>query len=244
MLRRIARRLGQQKLIPWIGEFKETLSQVVFWGSMVNWVMVAGTFYYTTLRHVLPWFDLSWFIMIVLVGLAVIFVIEFKFVVPSIWAFRGRQMDLRNKRPGRGVTVAVSGGFDPMNGRGHATHISEARKLGDRLVIILSRDDQLVAKGNKANGTFYPSISDRMAIMSLVCDEVVVNIDKDLTCAETLRMIRPQIFAKGGDRDPSNMPANEIAVCEEIGCRIVYDVGEPKKTSSSKLVEAQRRIEK
>ena len=236
MLRRLIRYLGKQKLIPWIGEFKETLSQVVFWGSIVNWVMVAGTFYYTTLRHVLPWFDLSWFIAMALLGLAVIFVIEFKFVVPSIWAFRGRQMDLRNRKGGHGITVAVSGGFDPLNGIGHATHIREARKLGDRLVIILSRDDQLVAKGNKPRGTFYASLRDRESIMRLMADDVVVNIDKDLTCAETLRLVRPQIFAKGGDRGPDNMPENELAVCAEIGCRIVYDVGEPKETSSSQLV--------
>ena len=126
--------------------------------------------------------------------------------------------------------------FDPLNGIGHATHIREARKLGDRLVIILSRDDQLVAKGNKPRGTFYASLRDRESIMRLMADDVVVNIDKDLTCAETLRLVRPQIFAKGGDRGPDNMPENELAVCAEIGCRIVYDVGEPKETSSSQLV--------
>ena len=136
------------------------------------------------------------------------------------------------------VTVVVSGGFDPLNGRGHITHIQEARKLGDRLVVILSRDDQLVAKGNKPHGTFYPSVKDRIAIIRELrsVDEVVMNIDKDGTCAESLRMVRPQIFAKGGDRGPSNMPENEIAVCKEIGCEIVYGVGRAKDTSSSELV--------
>lgn len=239
MLKRLIRQAAKQKLIPWVGEFKETLAQALFWGTIVNFIMVAGTFYYTTLRHVLPWFNLGLFVTAGCVSLVVILVVEFKFIVPSIWAFRGKQMDLRNKQQGQGVTVAISGGFDPMNGRGHATHIRDARKLGDRLVIILSRDDQLVAKGNKPDGTFYPSLRERVAIMELMADDIVVNIDKDLTCAETLRLVRPQIFAKGGDRGPDNMPANELAVCEEIGCRIVYDVGEPKETSSSRL--AQRR---
>lgn len=97
MLKRLVRLVGTQRLIPWVGEFKETLAQALFWGTIANFIMIAGTFYYTTLRHILPWFNLGLFIAVACVGLAVILVIEFKFVVPSIWAFRGRQMDLRNQ---------------------------------------------------------------------------------------------------------------------------------------------------
>lgn len=247
MLKRLRRYLGQQKLIPWVGEFKETLAQAMFWGSIANWVMVAGTFYYTTLRHILPWFNLPLFILVVFIGGVVIFVIEFKFVVPSIWAFRGKQMDLRHggtaQKGGKTIAVAVSGGFDPLNGIGHLSHIQDARKLGDRLVVILSSDDQLRAKGTKPGGTFYPSIADRIAIMRELksVDEVIVNIDKDSTCAETLRIVRPQIFAKGGDRSPDNMPKNELTICKEISCQIIYDVGNPKTTSSSQLVKKSKK---
>lgn len=104
MLEKIIRHIGKQKLIPWVGEFKETLAQALFWGTIVNFAMIAGTFYYTTLRHVVPWFNLGLFITVACVGLAVILVIEFKFVVPSIWAFRGRQMDLRNQAGTQGDT--------------------------------------------------------------------------------------------------------------------------------------------
>lgn len=96
MLKRLTKYLGTQKVIPGIGEFKETLSQVLFWGSIANWMMVAGTFYYTTLRYIAPWFSLGWFIGVIAIGMLMIFIIEFKYVVPSIWAFRGKQMDLRN----------------------------------------------------------------------------------------------------------------------------------------------------
>jgi bifunctional ADP-heptose synthase (sugar kinase/adenylyltransferase) len=164
-------------------------------------------------------------------------VLVYKFVMASLWSFRGRQMDV--KEVGKNsVVVAVSGGFDPINGKGHISHIREARKLGDSVVLILSRDDQLVAKGNKPNGTFYPDYTERLFIMSELrsVDKVVMNIDTDGTCAETLRMVRPQIFAKGGDRTPNNMPSNELEVCREIGCTIVYNVGDDKKTSSSELV--------
>ena len=59
-----------------------------------------------------------------------------------------------------------------------------------------------------------------------------MSIDKDSTVAETLRMIRPQVFAKGGDRVTSRMPQKEIDVCREIGCEIVYGVGRQVDRSS------------
>ncbi len=142
------------------------------------------------------------------------------------------------------IVVVVSGGFDPLNGRGHLTHIQEARKLGDKLVVILSRDDQLREKGNKPNGTFYPDIMDRIAIIKELrsVDEVVVNGDTGLGCADTLKMVRPSIFVKGGDRGPSNMPKEELDMCEAIGCRVVYNVGDPKTTSSSALVKGTGKL--
>ena len=97
MLKRLRKFLGHQRVVPGVGEFKETLAQMMFWASIVNFTMIAGTFYYTTLRHVLPWFDLKMFIVVVLIGAVIIYIIEFKFIVPSIWAFRGKQMDLRNE---------------------------------------------------------------------------------------------------------------------------------------------------
>ena len=132
--------------------------------------------------------------------------------------------------------VAVSGGFDPLNGLGHITHIQEARKLGDCLVVILSRDDQLVSKKGRA---FYPSYADREAILKELksVDKIIMNIDKDETCTETLRLVKPNIFAKGGDRAPDNMPKSELNVCKEIECEIVYGVGEAKRTSSSQLAD-------
>ena len=223
-----------------VGEFKETIGQTLWWGTFVSFAMMSGTFYYTTLRFVAPWFTLPKFVFAVVVVIILIYIWEKRIGVKSLWAHRARQMGMGSVKHsrGKGIVVAVSGGFDPPNGKGHISHIREAKKLGDWLVLILSRDDQLEFKGNKPNGTFYPDISDRLMLVEEFrsVDEVVMNIDKDGTCAETLRLVRPQIFAKGGDRTPSNMPECEIKVCEKINCRIVYGVGLPKETSSSELI--------
>ena len=133
--------------------------------------------------------------------------------------------------------VAVAGGWDPLH-IGHVRHIEEATKLGDWLVVLVSSSEDMVRK----KGIVFMPLNERVEILkALRCvDEVVVTIDKDGTMAQTLKMIRPDIFAKGGDRTPDNMPANEIEACKEIGCKIVYGVGEKLQSSSALLQRAIR----
>jgi len=97
MLRRLRRYLTEQRIIPVIGEFKETLAQAAFWFSLANFIMIAATFYFTTLRYIAPWLELWMFITCGIVAISVILVVEYKFITPSIWAFRGEQMGLKRK---------------------------------------------------------------------------------------------------------------------------------------------------
>ena len=75
---------------------------------------------------------------------------------------------------------------------------------------------------------------DRLKIVSaLKCvDEVFLSIDKDKTQCESLRHLKPTIFAKGGDRMSNEIP--ESKVCRELGIEIVDRLGK-KIRSSSKL---------
>ncbi len=49
------------------------------------------------------------------------------------------------------VKVTVSGAFDPIH-VGHIRYIREAAKLGDRLVVILNKDDFLLRKKGLCSG--------------------------------------------------------------------------------------------
>jgi D-beta-D-heptose 7-phosphate kinase/D-beta-D-heptose 1-phosphate adenosyltransferase len=116
---------------------------------------------------------------------------------------------------------------------GHWKHIEEASKLGDKLYVIVVDDKSLM---RQKGGHNFP-LEDRIGIGYPVKwlnqnNEIVVAIDKENTVAETLRMIRPDIFAKGGDRTESRMPQKELDVCEEIGCEVIYGVGEQLNHSS------------
>jgi D-beta-D-heptose 7-phosphate kinase/D-beta-D-heptose 1-phosphate adenosyltransferase len=135
------------------------------------------------------------------------------------------------------IKVTVAGGWDPLH-IGHVRHIEEASKLGDWLIVLVSSDEDMLRK----KGIVFMPLNERVEIMKSLrwVDEVIVTIDKDGTMAETLRMVRPNIFAKGGDRTPDNMPSNEVDVCKEIGCEIVYSVGKRLQSSSALIKKAQK----
>ncbi|MCS7114873.1 MAG: adenylyltransferase/cytidyltransferase family protein [Nitrososphaerota archaeon] len=131
--------------------------------------------------------------------------------------------------------VLVSGFFDPPH-RGHIAYLREAKKLGDKLVVLVHRDECCVKK----KGYCFMPLEDRVAVVEAVryVDEVVIcEPNCDLTTCDALLKVRPYVFAKGGDRTPDNMPKCELELCEKLGIEIVYGVGGQKVQSSSWLVE-------
>ena len=128
--------------------------------------------------------------------------------------------------------VAVSGGFDPIH-PGHIRMFAEARKLGDKLVVILNNDNWLK---KKKGFTFMPQKERKELLEALrMVDQVYITKHpknpEDMSVNEALRDLKPDIFANGGDRTKANIP--EIAVCKEIGCKLVFGIGKGGKIQSS-----------
>jgi len=145
--------------------------------------------------------------------------------------------------------VMVSGGYDPIH-IGHIRQFKAAKALGDKLVVVLNNDNWLKLK----KGYVFMPEAERKEILEGIkyVDEVIISKHKpntkDISIYNELKDIRPHIFAKGGDRQPSSVPipTPEILFCKEIGCEISYNVGEGGKVqSSSELVkQAQNRKNK
>ncbi len=137
--------------------------------------------------------------------------------------------------------VAVSGGFDPLH-IGHVRMFREARKLGDKLVVIMNNDHWLRMK---KGFTFMPQ-KERAEIIGNFpfVDRVVFTDHKkgdvDKSVARTLAKVRPALFANGGDRVSKNTP--EVALCKSLGIKMVFNVGQGGKVqSSSWMVDAARK---
>ncbi len=142
--------------------------------------------------------------------------------------------------------VAVSGGFDPVH-VGHVRMFNEAKKLGDELVVILNNDHWLTDKKGKE---FMPEAERKEIIESFgAVDRVVLTKHApgeyftDKSVVRELRALGPDIFANGGDRVAGNIP--EYALCEELGIKMVFNIGWGGKVqSSSWLIEKAKKSEK
>ena len=126
-------------------------------------------------------------------------------------------------------TVVASGYFDPIH-VGHVEYLEMAASLGDRLVVIVNSDLQAELK----KGESFMNENDRLKIVSSlrVVDDVLLSIDKDKTVCESLKFLKPDIFAKGGDRTNNEIP--ESKTCKEFNIKIIDGLGQ-KIRSSSKL---------
>lgn len=142
------------------------------------------------------------------------------------------------------IVVVVSGGFDPIH-IGHVRLFHAAKKLGDKLVVILNNDSWLFKK----KGTVFMLQSERKEILEALADvdEVILTDHPrdpdDMSVCAVLEALRPDVFANGGDRTRKNIP--EVATCKKINCKMVFGVGKGGKVqSSSWLLEAYRKTAK
>jgi len=148
----------------------------------------------------------------------------------------------RNKKAKKRV-VMVSGGFNPIH-IGHIRYMQEAKKLGDKLIVVLNNDNWLRLKGKHP---FMPDKERKEIIEALACvDEVVITghskNTKDMSVCKELLKIKPDIFANGGDRFADNIP--EFKLCNDLGIKMVFNIGRGGKirSSSELLKEYSKKI--
>jgi rfaE bifunctional protein nucleotidyltransferase chain/domain len=133
--------------------------------------------------------------------------------------------------------IATSGYFDPLH-VGHLESIELAKKLGGKLVVIVNNDKQAILKKGRP---FMPQEERMKIVKALKCvDEVILSIDEDRSVCKTLEMLKPDIYAKGGDRNLDNVP--EAEVCKRLGIKIVDGLGK-KIQSSSWLIKGAKDFE-
>ena len=129
--------------------------------------------------------------------------------------------------------VVISGAFDPIH-IGHIRLIKEAKKLGDKLIVILNNDNW----SRKKKKHIFMHQKERKEILEAIqeVDEVIISSHpkntKDLSVDRELTKIKPDIFANGG-RKKSEHDILEADTCHKIGCQMVFGVGKGGKIQSS-----------
>ncbi len=118
------------------------------------------------------------------------------------------------RRAGRTI-VFTNGCFDILHS-GHTAYLNRAKALGDILIVGLNSD----ASVRRLKGAARPinPLRDRAQVLAaLSCVDHIVSFDSD-TPHELIRMIRPDVFVKGGDYTRQTLP--EAALVEQQGGRV------------------------
>ncbi len=137
--------------------------------------------------------------------------------------------------------VLTSGAFDPMH-IGHVRCILHgaaiAKALGGIFTVIVNGDGFLKRK----KGAPFMREGDRLELVAALrgVDYVTVWDDETPTVIGALEILKPSVFAKGGDRaTPDQVP--EWDICQKLKIEVMFGVGGGKICSSSELIEASAR---
>ncbi len=131
------------------------------------------------------------------------------------------------------MRVVIAGHFAPAH-IGHLQLIKYAKKLGDHLTVIVANDRQAMSK----RGKLFMTEGERLALVYALkgVDSVVLSVDETADVCETLKMVKPDIFATGSSDDHPDA-LKEKEVCDQQGTKFVFNVGGEKIRDSSVILE-------
>lgn len=112
--------------------------------------------------------------------------------------------------------VFTNGCFDILH-RGHVAYLTQARALGDRLIVGVNTD----ASVRRLKGPGRPVVEqgDRAYVLAaLACVDVVTLFDDD-TPAALIAALLPDVLVKGGDYSPEQVVGRDVV--ESHGGRLV-----------------------
>jgi rfaE bifunctional protein nucleotidyltransferase chain/domain len=129
-----------------------------------------------------------------------------------------------------GRIVLANGCFDLLHA-GHVRYLEDARSRGDFLIVALNSDHSV--RAIKGPGRPLMPLAERAEIVgALRCVDAVTPFD-EADLETTLRLLRPDVHAKGSDYTTVSVP--EAATDRELGIEIAI-CGDPKDHSTSDLL--------
>ncbi len=149
---------------------------------------------------------------------------ELKMLWEPAKKYIGDQNSLKNRckwhhNQGKRI-VFTNGCFDILHS-GHVSYLNQAKERGDILIVGLNTDESI--KRLKGKTRPLNSLVNRVEVLSaLSCIDYIVPFGslKDDTPINLIKMVKPDVFAKGGDYKNTKLP--EAALLEKIGCEIVF----------------------
>ncbi len=104
--------------------------------------------------------------------------------------------------------VFSNGVFDILH-RGHVTYLEQARALGASLVIGLNSDTSARSLGKGPDRPLNAE-SDRACVLAALASVSLVTLFEESTPVELLKLVRPQLYVKGGDYDIESLEETRL----------------------------------
>ena len=108
--------------------------------------------------------------------------------------------------------VFTNGCFDILHS-GHVTYLEQAAALGDILIIGVNSDESV--RGLKGASRPINALGDRLTVLSALASVDYVVPFAESTPIELIKIVRPDIYVKGGDYTPQTLP--EAPIVQELG---------------------------
>ena len=126
--------------------------------------------------------------------------------------------------------ILTNGCFDLLH-VGHVRYLRAAKQLGGRLIVAVNSD----ASTRTLKGEGRPRVpgDERAEILAALSDVDAVTIFDALDVTELIRLLRPDIHAKGTDYTEQNVPERDVVIA--CGGRVAI-VGDPKDHSTTDLL--------
>ncbi|MBO6210000.1 MAG: D-glycero-beta-D-manno-heptose 1-phosphate adenylyltransferase [Schwartzia sp.] len=116
-----------------------------------------------------------------------------------------------------GTIVFTNGCFDILHA-GHVRYLTAAEAMGDFLVIGLNSDASV--RRLKGEGRPIVSEADRAEVLDALRAVDIVTIFDEPTAEELVRLVRPNVYVKGGDYSLDTLP--EAKIVQAAGGRVEF----------------------
>ena len=137
---------------------------------------------------------------------------------------------MRQWRSAGDKIILTNGCFDLLH-VGHVRYLRAAKQLGGRLIVAVNSD----ASTRTLKGEGRPRVpgKERAEILAALSDVDAVTVFDALDVTELIRLLRPDIHAKGTDYTEQNVPERDVVIA--CGGQVAI-VGDPKDHSTTDLL--------
>lgn len=135
---------------------------------------------------------------------------------------------IREKLRAEGKTVVLTNGHFDLLHVGHVDCLQRAKVLGDVLIVGLNSDASTrLLKGEKR--PIVPQEERAQLLAALQCVDYVI-IFEEMTAERLLAVLKPEVYAKGGDWAIEDLPEAKAAV--EHGVRVEFLPRVPSRSTT------------